>query len=136
MDIVESFMSSDVDLRPARRQRSLLECLFELLCDDDQGGFAALISDFQANGLGDVMTSWTGVEQNLPATASQIRQGMGEARIQWLADAANISPVRLCGSLVELLPVLVNTLTPGGRLPDQKSLTHCMSFMSSRLLGH
>ena len=135
MDIAGSFMSTDVNVRPARQPRSLLECLFELLSDAYQGGFAALISDFQANGLSDVMTSWTGVDQNLPVTALEIRQGMGEARIQWLADAANMSPVRVCGSLVELLPVLVNTLTPGGKLPDKNSLTHCLRFMRSRLLG-
>ncbi len=134
MGITGSFMSTDVNLRPARRSRSLLECLFELLSDEDQGGFAALISDFQTNGLSDVMASWTGGDQNLSISSLQIRQGMGEARIQWLADAANISPVRVCGSLSELLPVLVNTLTPGGKVPDQKSLTHCLGFMCSRLL--
>ncbi len=116
------------------RQRSLLDCLFELLSDADQGGFTALISDFKVNGLGDVMSSWTGTGENLPVSALQIRQGMGEARIQALADATNSSPARVCGSLAELLPVLVNTLTPGGKLPDQKSLTHCLSFMRSRLL--
>lgn len=127
-------MSRKAPVSPAPRQRSLLECLFEVLGDAEHGGLAAIISDFEACGLEDIMSSWTGSGTNQPVSALEIRQGLGEARIQMLADATNSSPARVCSSLAELLPELVNTLTPGGKMPDQKSLTHCLAFMRSRLL--
>ena len=81
---------SSTNSSPSTRPRSLLECVFGLLSDTEQGGFAPLLNDFTAAGQGEIIASWVGADENLPTSPLLIRQGMGEARIQWLADAANV----------------------------------------------
>ncbi len=132
MDIPTLPISPDVHTTPG--QRSLLDSLLESLSEGGRKGFAELISDFQTHDLGEVMASWVGVGRNLSVTALQVRRGMGEARILYLADTTNLSPARVVDSLAEMLPVLVNALTPDGKLPDQNSLHNCLRFLRSQLL--
>ncbi len=59
-------------------QNPLLQAITGLLGKDSGiGGLAGLVQAFQKNGLGDIVNSWVSTGQNLPATPSQIEQGLG-----------------------------------------------------------
>lgn len=81
------------------------------------GGIQGLVSKFQEAGLGDVVASWIGSGSNLPVSAEQLQQVLGSDALSGLAQQAGLNSGDLAGQLSNLLPGLVDKLTPGGELP-------------------
>lgn len=82
------------------------------------GGLPALIKAFQDKGLGGVVGSWVGTGQNQPISADQVKSVLGDSRIQELATKAGVSPDAASGQIAQMLPGLVDKITPDGNLPD------------------
>ena len=84
---------------------------------DLQGGLGGLLSQFQQNGLGDVMKSWIGPGQNQPVSPNQLSSALGPQIIQILAQKTGMSEQEITSHLSQILPNVVDKLTPNGRLP-------------------
>ena len=84
----------------------------------NSGGLAGLASAFQQGGLGHLVSSWISTGQNLPISAAQIMQVLGSDRIGQLAAKAGMSPQAAGASLAQLLPSLVDRMTPNGQIPQ------------------
>lgn len=98
-------------------QNPLLQAVAGLLGKDSNlGGLAGLVQAFQKNGLGDIVNSWVSTGQNLPATPSQIEQGLGSDLLNQLAGKAGLSSGAVSSQLAGLLPDLVDKLTPNGKI--------------------
>ena len=82
------------------------------------GGLAGLVTKFQQGGLGDVVGSWVGTGQNLPISADQLQQVLGSDMVSGLAAKFGLSTADVGGQLSQLLPQVVDKLTPNGELPD------------------
>ena len=82
------------------------------------GGLAALVQQFQQGGLGEVVQSWVGTGQNLPVSPEQLQSVLGGDQIGALAQQAGLSTGDLMGQLSQLLPQVVDRLTPDGQLPS------------------
>lgn len=96
----------------------LLQLALSLLAGDGKGGgLDSLIGAFQRNGLGDVVQSWIGTGENLPISAEQLQQALGGDRLQDLARGAGLSGADASSGLAELLPQLIDRLTPQGQVP-------------------
>ena len=78
------------------------------------GGLGGLLSAFQGAGLGQVAQSWIGNGQNQAISPDQVQQALGGGQLQELAQAAGISPADAASHLSEILPGLVDKLTPHG----------------------
>jgi len=83
-----------------------------------QGGLENLVANFHQKGLGNVVSSWIGSGQNLPISADQLTQVLGNAQVQAMAQKLGFSPQEMSGHLAELLPQVVDKLTPGGAMPS------------------
>lgn len=116
-------------------QTSMLSVVTGLITDQNGGGLAGLLRQFQAGGLGHLADSWVGTGKNLPIFAEQIQSVLGPAQIQQMAAKAGISPEILSGQLANLLPQLVDKATPDGKLPDQDSLQQGLGSLLQGLLG-
>ena len=116
-------------------QTSMLSVVTGLITDQNGGGLAGLLRQFQAGGLGHLADSWVGTGKNLPIFAEQIQSVLGPAQIQQMAAKAGISPEILSGQLANLLPQLVDKATPDGKLPDQDSLQQGLGSLMQGLLG-
>jgi uncharacterized protein YidB (DUF937 family) len=82
------------------------------------GGLAGIQDMFNKAGLGHLVDSWIGTGENQPATADQIKQAMGASgQLGQLAQAAGVSEHEAANHLSELLPDIVNHLTPQGSIP-------------------
>jgi uncharacterized protein YidB (DUF937 family) len=82
-----------------------------------QGGLGALLEKFRQSGLGQHADSWVGKGPNLPVTGDQLQQALGSGALSGIAAKLGI-PVQQAGaSMAQLLPELVNQLTPHGQLP-------------------
>jgi uncharacterized protein YidB (DUF937 family) len=102
------------------------------LINNHPGGVAGLVQSFHEKGLGEVASSWVGSGQNLPISADQIQQVLGSEQVRQLAAKAGISPDVAESSLAQLLPTLIDKLTPNGQAPQHSNLMEMgMSVLQS-----
>ncbi|MFN3823642.1 MAG: YidB family protein [Pseudorhodobacter sp.] len=90
-----------------------------LAADNKHGGLAGLMAQFQQAGLGDVAQSWVGVGENKPVAPSQIEQAFGQTGLRRIAAKSGVSEAEAPGLLAQILPVLVDQMTPKGAPPEQ-----------------
>lgn len=82
------------------------------------GGLAGLVQQFQQGGLGDLVASWIGTGQNMPVSPTQLQDVLGSDMLARLAQQLGLSQGEAAGQLSQLLPQVVDKLTPNGQLPD------------------
>ena len=82
------------------------------------GGLGDLISKFQQGGLGDVAASWVGSGQNMPVSADQLSNVFGSDMLNQIASQLGVSQSEAAGQLSQMLPEVVNHLTPNGQAPS------------------
>ncbi len=96
----------------------LVQAITGLLGNDgQQGGLAGLVDKFQQAGLGDVVGSWIGNGQNQSVSGDQLTSVLGEGTMAGLAEKLGMSPGEAAGQLSNVLPGLIDKLTPGGEAP-------------------
>jgi uncharacterized protein YidB (DUF937 family) len=83
------------------------------------GGLGGLLNRFQEKGLGDVMDSWVGPGQNKPVAPGQLKTALGPDILKSLAQQTGLSEAELAEKLSQVLPGVVDKLTPQGRMPTQ-----------------
>lgn len=96
------------------------------------GGLNGLLDQLKKSGLGAQADSWVGTGANLPVNADQIRAALGSPQIQQLAAKFGISPDAFAGGLAQVLPGVVDHLTPNGRVPDATSLEGALGQLRSK----
>ncbi len=97
----------------------LLSAVVGMLGNDAPGGgLAGIVQQFQRGGLGDVVQSWISSGQNLPVSADQLSSVLGNDALGALAQKLGIDPGAMAGQLSQVLPQVVDQLTPGGQMPQ------------------
>jgi uncharacterized protein YidB (DUF937 family) len=113
----------------------LLNAVVGMLANgSQQGGLGGLVQGFEQAGLGHLVSSWIGSGQNLPVSADQLSQVLGGAggALGQLAQQTGLSHGDLAGQLSQMLPEVINHLTPSGQAP-QGGLGDVASILSSLL---
>jgi uncharacterized protein YidB (DUF937 family) len=82
------------------------------------GGLAGLVAKMQQGGLGDVAASWIGQGQNQPIAPDQLGGVLGNDMVAKMAQQLGLNSGDLLGQLAQLLPQLVDKLTPHGEVPQ------------------
>ena len=90
------------------------------------GGLGGLLNKLQQGGLGNQTNSWVGSGQNQPVSPGQLGQALGPNVIKTLSQMTGVSEDELTKQLSQGIPVIVNTLTPNGRLPTVPELSKLM----------
>ena len=112
----------------------LLKAILSLLDKNSQlGGLEGLIQSFQRNGLPDIVNSWVGTGQNLPISPDQVKQGLGSDLIGQLASKAGLSSDVASSQLANLLPGLIDKLTPDGKVPAGGLLEQELNLLKGKL---
>jgi len=95
------------------------------------GGLGALIGALTQGGLGNAANSWVGTGQNLPISAEQLQSALGGGgMLGQLAQQAGMSTGDAATGLSQILPDLVDKLTPDGQIPQQDSLENMLGSLS------
>lgn len=81
------------------------------------GALGGLLNHFQNNGMGDVANSWVGTGANMPINGAQLSQVLGPDMVAKIAATTGMSPDQILAQLSQVLPQVVDHLTPGGQLP-------------------
>lgn len=96
----------------------LLQAISGMLSNDGlHGGLGGLVAKFQQAGLGDVIGSWISNGQNQPVSGDQLTQVLGSDALSGLAQQLGVNPEAAASQLSNLLPGLIDQLTPGGQAP-------------------
>ncbi len=97
---------------------ALLPVVVGMLANDGKmGGLGGLMEKFNQAGLGDQMKSWVGTGANAPVTGDQIGSVLGGDVLGDLASKLGMSQGDAAGSLAQMLPGLIDKLTPNGQAP-------------------
>ncbi len=116
-------------------QSKLIEAVTHLVTDPETGGLQGFLKSFEDKGLGGVVASWIGNGQNMTITAEQIEQVIGSERLQSLAQKFGISPETISSGLAQVLPQIIDRLTPNGQLTESHLLEQGMSMLKGKLFG-
>ncbi|MET0378270.1 MAG: YidB family protein [Spongiibacteraceae bacterium] len=86
------------------------------------GGLAGIVQSFEQAGLGNLVQSWVSTGQNLPVTGEQIMQALSGGQFGALASQLNLQNPEVANMIAQMLPQLINQLTPNGTMPQAGDL--------------
>ena len=87
------------------------------------GGLGGLLDKLQKGGLGNTTNSWIGSGQNQPVSPGQLGSALGPVIIKTLAQRSGLSEEEITKQLSQILPGVVDKLTPHGRVPTVAELS-------------
>lgn len=96
----------------------MLDEVTTMLNDPNTGGLQGLVKTFEQGGMGGMIASWIGTGANQSISAEQIQAVLGSEQVQAIASRLGLNTQDVAGHLAQLLPQVVDKLTPGGTLPD------------------
>jgi uncharacterized protein YidB (DUF937 family) len=99
------------------------------------GGLAGVLNNFRQSGLAEHADSWVGTGPNMGISADQLQQALGSSSIGNVASQLGMSHGEAGSAMAQILPELINQLTPQGQLPADHAdtITKALSMLSGRL---
>jgi uncharacterized protein YidB (DUF937 family) len=94
-----------------------LDAITQMLGAHDDG-LNGLLKGFESAGLGAVAQSWVSKGGNLPISAEQIQAVLSNSTVAAFAQKLGVDPATAASHLSELLPQVVDHLTPNGEVPN------------------
>jgi uncharacterized protein YidB (DUF937 family) len=111
------------------QEAGLVEGVMGLLTNKETGGLGGLVQAFNQKGLGDVISSWVGTGNNDAITPAQVQEVLGSDVIKQLSEKSGISVDAAKAQLAELLPGLIDKVTPEGKIPEGDLLGKGMELL-------
>ena len=99
------------------RSGMLLHAALRLV--QQNGGLDGMLEQFRQKGLGAHADSWLGPGPNLHITPEQLHEVLGATSLDRAAAPLDLSAAEAGSAMAEILPVLVDQLTPEGRVPEK-----------------
>jgi len=125
MSFLEDMAGKELGSTLSGSSNPLLSTIMQMI-NNQPGGLSGLVQQFHDKGLGSLVSSWVGTGQNLPISADQLQHVLGSEQVKQLAAQAGISPETASSHLTQLLPMLIDKLTPNGQVPEPSSSTSSM----------
>ena len=132
MGLRDSILGSMSNSNPGSGNQ-LLDAVLKLVNDPSHGGLPGLLQSFQQQGLGGITDSWVSTGKNLPISPDQLSQGLGSDKLGSLAQSLGMDQGELSSKLSELLPNVVDKLTPNGQVPDSGDLGSLLASVTKHL---
>ncbi|MBA4010920.1 MAG: hypothetical protein C0481_03550 [Phenylobacterium sp.] len=87
------------------------------LLGQQPGGLGGLLGAFEQGGLGEIAKSWVSTGGNMPVSAEQIQAVLSSGMVAEFAAKLGIDPQAAAGTLAQVLPQVIDQLTPNGQVP-------------------
>ena len=97
------------------------------------GGLDGLVQAFHTNGMSGLVNSWVSTGGNQPISAAQIQQVLGSEKVQAFAQKLGVSPEAASSTIAQMLPTVIDKLTPNGAMPDRSNLLQMGESLLSSL---
>jgi len=85
------------------------------------GGLPGVLDSFRQSGMAQHADSWVSTGPNVGISGDQLQQALGSSSIGNVASQLGLSHGQASSALAQILPELINQLTPSGQLPDNHS---------------
>ena len=97
----------------------LIQMVLQML--QQNGGIEGLLARMQQAGYGQQAQSWIGTGQNMPISPDALSQIFGQGQLGQIAQQLGLPQQDAAGGLAQMLPDVVDQMTPQGRVPDNSS---------------
>jgi len=104
------------------------------LVNNYPGGLQGLIQALTQSGMGQQAQSWVSTGANLPISPDQITAALGGGQLQGLARQPGMTQDQAAGGLADLLPQVVDHLTPNGSVQNDL-VEQGLSLLRGKLMG-
>ena len=86
------------------------------------GGLQGLLAKLQSGGLGEAAQSWVGTGANQPVSADALGGALGPDLMGMIASQLGGNQQQAAGTMADLLPGLIDQLTPQGQVPADNGM--------------
>ncbi len=136
MGLLDNVLKNSAGVAPEQdSSQNLVASAVLSMLSGQSGGLSGLVEQFGANGLGHIVSSWVSTGANLPISAQQLQTVLGSAQIQAIAAKAGISPEAAQTCLTQILPQVVDRLTPTGEVPQGDLMSKGMELLKGKLFS-
>lgn len=97
----------------------LLQLALSML--QQNGGLEGILGKFREGGLSQQADSWVSTGQNMNISADQLQQIFGSSTIGDLASRLGVSEQDAGSEMAQILPEVINRLTPEGQVPQNSN---------------
>ncbi len=107
------------------------------MVNNHPGGLPGLVSAFEQGGLGGAASSWVQAgTPNQPVSGPQVQNVLGSAQIQEVAAKLGLPPEAASAIIAQVLPGIIDHLTPNGQMPSGGSNLLEMGASLLKAFGH
>jgi len=92
-----------------------------LLLLQQNGGLEGVLGKFRQAGMGAQADSWVSTGPNMDISPDQLQQVFGSGALGDIASQLGMSQDQAGSNMSQLLPELINQLTPQGRVTDESN---------------
>ncbi|HEV3166281.1 MAG TPA: YidB family protein [Isosphaeraceae bacterium] len=118
---------------PSHDPHAMLDSVVGLITE--HGGLGGLVDKFKASGLGEVAASWVGPGDNKSVSGEQVESAVGSDTIMQIAQKLGVSKERASSLLSQYLPMVINHLTPNGKVEEGSWFEKGLGYLKSKLQG-
>ena len=115
----------------ASQQGSLMDLATSMI-GGQPGGLSGLLNQFRTAGLGQQADSWVSTGQNMPVSGDEMSSALGHGQMQSMSQKVGLPPGAIAGALAMILPVVIDHLTPKGRVEQGGDLSSTLAALKSR----
>jgi uncharacterized protein YidB (DUF937 family) len=116
------------------QQNDVVSTIMNLI-GQQKGGLNGLVEQFTSKGLGDVISSWVGTGKNQPINSNQLTNALGSNTIKNIASKLGMDTGTVTSQLSNLLPEVVDKLTPEGKIPEGDIMSKGMDLLGGLFAG-
>jgi uncharacterized protein YidB (DUF937 family) len=116
MGLLDGLLENVLDIGTQQSQGSMLQIALQVL--EQNGGLPGIISKFEHGGMADHVGSWVGTGANMPISGAQLQEILGSGSIGEIAQRLGLSHGDASSGLAQVLPQLIDKLTPTGQVPS------------------
>lgn len=133
-DLAGNLLNEALSGQTPAAQGSTLSAVLDLV--NQHGGLPGLIQQLQSGGLSEAVQSWIGSGANQPVSGAQITQALNGTALAAFAQKLGIDPAQAGPLLAQLLPQVIDHLTPSGQIGEHATLGEAAaSLLRGKLFG-
>jgi uncharacterized protein YidB (DUF937 family) len=134
MGLFEQLLGGVVGDFGTTQQKGSLMDLATNVIQTQPGGLSGLLDQFRSAGMGQEADSWVSTGQNMPVSGTQVTSALGSGNVQSMAQKLGLPPGAMAGALAALLPIVIDQLTPKGRVEQSGDMSGMLASLKSQFL--
>jgi uncharacterized protein YidB (DUF937 family) len=116
---------------PSHDPHAMLESVMSLITQ--HGGLSGFLDKLKGSGLGDAVSSWVSTGENRAVSGDQITSALGGDTVAQIAAKLGTSKENVSALLSKYLPMVINHLTPNGKVEESGLLEKGLNMIKSQL---